>query len=91
MDLMCCGQCHFNKSALRSSEDNAARPPKRYQKTGRVFAKERVKTAKEVKPHTLLPIIALPKTESPEGRDCVKMGAVSLSDREQIDRFSIYF
>lgn len=89
---MCYGQCHSEKFALPSWEGNALLSPhKCHQKTGRVFAKERVKTAKEVKTHTLLPIIALPKTESPEGRDCVKMGAVSLSDRERIDRFLYLF
>lgn len=65
-------------------------PHKCYGRTGRVFAKERVKSAKKVKSHPLLPVTVLPKTESPEGRYCVKTGAASLSDREWIDRFWIY-
>lgn len=92
MDLTCCGQRHSKKFTQPSSVGKAiSAPHKCYQKTGKVFAKERVKSAKEVKTHTLLPAIVLPKTESPEGRDCVKMGAASLSDREQIDTFCIYF
>lgn len=88
MDSTCCSK----KFALPSLVGNALLSlHKCYKNTGRIFAKERVKSAKEVKTHTHLPITVLPKTESPEGRDCVKMGAVSLSEREWIDRFCIYF
>ena len=91
MDSTCCRQCHSKKFALPSLGGNALLSPhKCYQKTGRVFAKERVKTAKEVKTHTLLPIIVLPKTEYPEGRDCVKMGAVSLTENGLTDSVFIF-
>jgi len=64
MDSTCCGQCHSRRFSLPSSAGNALLSPhKCSEKTGRVFAKERVKTAKEVKIHTLLPIIVLLKTD----------------------------
>lgn len=71
MDSTFSVQCHAKKLTLPFLVSNALLSPhKCYHKTGRVFAKERVKTAKEDKPHILLPIIILPKTESPEGRKC---------------------
>lgn len=91
MDATCCGQRHSKKFTLPSLVGNALLcPHKSYQKTRRVFAKERVKSAKEVKIHTLLPITVLPKTESPEGRDCVKMGAGSLTENGLTDSVFIF-